>query len=227
MGTHHAIILPGSPVDPTVVVVTIAAMRAPPDALLLDFDGTVIVFDRRAAFAHARPDADAPTLDALARMDREHALAGRYDRAALLGDTACEHRFWDGIVAHTRPMPGAIRLLDHCRDASIPVALVTDTDGDGRDKRARVAASGLADRFDAIVIAGETVPERKPDTAPFAHALDRLGARATHSVMVGDKVDADARPAAALGMRAIWLRGEYPGEWTPAVDSLDEVIAHL
>jgi HAD superfamily hydrolase (TIGR01549 family) len=48
---------------------------------------------------------------------------------------------------------------------------------------------------------------RKPDPAFFLHALGRLGAHPERSLMVGDSVDMDLRPARALGMTTAWVEG--------------------
>jgi FMN phosphatase YigB (HAD superfamily) len=48
---------------------------------------------------------------------------------------------------------------------------------------------------------------RKPDPAFFLHALGRLGANPAGSLMVGDSVDMDLRPARALGMATAWVEG--------------------
>jgi putative hydrolase of the HAD superfamily len=48
----------------------------------------------------------------------------------------------------------------------------------------------------------------KPDPAVFTAALAELGVEPAAAWMVGDNPDADIRPAAALGMRTIWLASE-------------------
>jgi HAD superfamily hydrolase (TIGR01509 family) len=56
----------------------------------------------------------------------------------------------------------------------------------------------------------------KPDPALFAHVLQEAGVEPPMSVMVGDRLDYDVRPAKAAGMRAVWvLRGEAPDDPTP------------
>jgi HAD superfamily hydrolase (TIGR01549 family) len=66
----------------------------------------------------------------------------------------------------------------------------------------------------------------KPDPALFAHVLKEAGVDPPRSVMVGDRLDYDVRPAKAAGMRAVWvLRGEAPDDPTP--EQLDEADAAI
>jgi HAD superfamily hydrolase (TIGR01549 family) len=66
----------------------------------------------------------------------------------------------------------------------------------------------------------------KPDPALFAHVLKEAGVDPRRSVMVGDRLDYDVRPAKAAGMRAVWvLRGEAPDDPTP--EQLDEADAAI
>ncbi|MGZ5295386.1 MAG: HAD family hydrolase [Actinomycetota bacterium] len=76
----------------------------------------------------------------------------------------------------------------------------------------------------------------KPDPALFMHVLREAGVEPPRSVMVGDRLDYDVRPAKAAGMRAVWmLRGEAPDDPTPgqlaeadsAIGGLDELPAAL
>lgn len=77
----------------------------------------------------------------------------------------------------------------------------------------------------------------KPDPAFFAASLRLMGDPDPATVAyVGDRIDNDVVPAAAAGMRAVWLRR---GPWgvihavpegvEPAltVDSLDELVARI
>jgi HAD superfamily hydrolase (TIGR01549 family) len=57
---------------------------------------------------------------------------------------------------------------------------------------------------------------QKPDPKLFEHVLSTAGVPPAHTVMLGDRLDYDVRPAQTAGMRAIWvLRGEAPDEPTP------------
>ncbi len=51
----------------------------------------------------------------------------------------------------------------------------------------------------------------KPDPRFFAHGLTLAGEEPANTVMVGDRLDYDVRPARQIGMHAVWvLRGEAP-----------------
>ena len=76
----------------------------------------------------------------------------------------------------------------------------------------------------------------KPDPALFELSVEAAGVVPGASVMVGDRLDYDMRPAARAGMHTIWmLRGEAPDEPTPeqlaetdaAIRSLAELPTEL
>jgi HAD superfamily hydrolase (TIGR01549 family) len=67
---------------------------------------------------------------------------------------------------------------------------------------------------------------QKPDPALFTRVLETAGVDAARTVMLGDRLDYDVRPARAAGMRAIWvLRGEAPDD--PTQDQLAEADASV
>jgi phosphoglycolate phosphatase len=82
----------------------------------------------------------------------------------------------------------------------------------------------------AILVGGDTLPERKPHPLPLLHAAGQLGVDIADCAYVGDdQRDIDA--ARAAGMRsvvALWgyrLPGEAPAEW--GGDALVEVASDL
>ncbi len=48
----------------------------------------------------------------------------------------------------------------------------------------------------------------KPDKRIFEKAFELAGCLPTESVMVGDRLDNDIKPAKSLGMKTIWIRTE-------------------
>jgi putative hydrolase of the HAD superfamily len=66
----------------------------------------------------------------------------------------------------------------------------------------------------------------KPDPRLFSYALSMADVDAWRSVMVGDRLDYDMRPARVAGMHAVWvLRGEAPDE--PTIEQLAEADAAI
>ena len=82
------------------------------------------------------------------------------------------------------------------------LALVTN--GASCLQREKFEASGLTDRFDAVVVSGD-LRSAKPDPAVYAHALEALDARPADAVMVGDSLRNDVDGPVAAGLRGIWL----------------------
>jgi len=68
-----------------------------------------------------------------------------------------------------------------------------------------LAESGLSGYFECLLDSA-AVGLRKPDPKFFEEALDRLGADAGQTLMVGDSLDRDLRPAKSIGMKTAWLR---------------------
>jgi phosphoserine phosphatase len=83
-------------------------------------------------------------------------------------------------------------------------AMALVTNGASCLQREKLAASGLADRFDAIVVSGD-LGRGKPDPAIFVHAVRALGGEPGDAVMVGDNLAKDIDGALAAGLRAVWL----------------------
>lgn len=82
-------------------------------------------------------------------------------------------------------------------------ALALVTNGASCLQREKLAGSGLARYFDAIVVSGD-LGARKPDPIVFEHALGLLDG-AGDPVMVGDTLERDVDGALAAGLDAVWL----------------------
>jgi putative hydrolase of the HAD superfamily len=83
-----------------------------------------------------------------------------------------------------------------------PVALVTN--GPPDIQRLKLAQTGLAGHFEAVVISGE-LGLGKPDPGVFLHAVRALGVTPTDAVMVGDSWERDIEGALSAGLRAVWI----------------------
>jgi putative hydrolase of the HAD superfamily len=83
-------------------------------------------------------------------------------------------------------------------------ALALVTNGASCLQREKLAASGLGEHFDAVVVSGD-VGAGKPDAAIFRHALAALDASAGEAVMIGDNLERDVDGAIAVGLEAVWI----------------------
>jgi HAD superfamily hydrolase (TIGR01509 family) len=89
-----------------------------------------------------------------------------------------EQLFRDSVVQLER-MSGLTELLDWAAEHKLKTAVVTNAPGANADLMLR--ALGLADRFDAIVVA-EEVPLGKPDPGPYLEGLSRIGCTAEAAI---------------------------------------------
>jgi putative hydrolase of the HAD superfamily len=64
---------------------------------------------------------------------------------------------------------------------------------------------GLLEFFDLIVASGE-FGISKPNLSIFEKALELSNCHSGDSVMVGDRLDNDIKPAKSLGMKTVWIR---------------------
>lgn len=97
-------------------------------------------------------------------------------------------------------------------------------------QRTKIDATGLADRFDVIVVSGE-LAVGKPDPAIYRQALQELGASPEETIMVGDSFARDVVGAQALGIRAVWIsmgrpQPDHAEPWM-VVQSLAELPGRL
>lgn len=218
------------------------AGHAAPEALLFDLDGTLIdsVDDIHAAtnallselgFALRRREEIAHWVGNGARMLVERAMAGRLEGFDGLPDARERHAEADAAMprfraiyeracmGHTRPLPGAGEVLAFARRRRLPVAIVTNKPlvPTGRI----IDALGWRSAID-VVIAGDSLPVRKPDPAPVREAMRRLARR--HGWMIGDSAN-DVGAARAAGMPSLVVRGGYNhGRPAEELDPRPEVI---
>ncbi|GAA2779214.1 HAD family hydrolase [Saccharopolyspora taberi] len=126
---------------------------------------------------------------------------------------AAMQRAW-GLFDDARPC------LDWLRAAGLRLAVITNAPSDYQRKK--IAAIGLADAFDAVVISGE-VGVAKPDAGIFAAACARLGLEPHEVAHVGDRLDTDAVGARDAGLRGIWLN--RAGKRRPAPEGVHVITS--
>ena len=97
-----------------------------------------------------------------------------------------------------------------------------------RECRAQLARLGLLDRFEVVALSEEE-GVFKPDPELFRRALGRAGVAPAEALMVGDRLDHDVAPAAALGLataRVRWPRRARKG-WLPYEPEAAAYLASL
>jgi putative hydrolase of the HAD superfamily len=111
--------------------------------------------------------------------------------------------------------PGAAAGLDALRGR---VRLGLLSDGQPALQRRKLAALGLASRFDAVLVSGDLgAGVYKPAPELFLEMLRRLDAAPAEALVVGDDPRADLAGAAAAGIPALRVRaGQYRHEASPA-----------
>ena len=125
----------------------------------------------------------------------------------------------------------ALRAIDGLRESGHRVAIIANQPASRTDE---LRAIGV----DAEVLAmSEAMGVGKPAPAFFQRALELMGGPDPGDVAyVGDRIDNDVRPAAAAGMRPVWLRrgpwgviqriGDGPRP-VLTVNSLDELVERI
>ena len=120
--------------------------------------------------------------------------------------------------------------LDALRAAGFRLAIVANQPANRTDE-----LRFLGVRADVMAMS-EEMGVHKPDRAFFEEALRLMGSPAPESVVyVGDRLDNDVHPAAAAGMRPIWLRRgpwavittDVPPAGTLVVNSLAELVERV
>ncbi|WP_134672080.1 HAD family hydrolase [Halorussus marinus] len=119
-------------------------------------------------------------------------------------------------------LPGAEAALG-ALGANYDLALVTN--GGREIQTAKLAALGIADRFEATTFAEPGRPV-KPDPDPFDRTLATMGVSASEAVHVGNSLRSDVGGAQAAGVEAVWLStADEPVAVTPehTINSMGEL----
>ena len=99
----------------------------------------------------------------------------------------------------------------------------------------RLTAFGIRRYFDIIAASAE-LGIATPDPEIFLHALDMAGCCPEEAAMIGDRLDNDIAPAAALGIKTVWVRqgmyadadiGLIPYKPDLIIDSISELKNHF
>jgi len=128
------------------------------------------------------------------------------DELARVLDT----RFFEERTRTNPFIPGALEALDTL-GARFRLALITN--GIPDVQRAKIDETGIADRFETIVVSGE-LGFGKPNPEIYHHTLRTLGVAPDEAIMVGDNIRRDVQGAQAVGIRGVWI-----GEAAPAADA--------
>ncbi|MDQ6711572.1 MAG: HAD family hydrolase [Candidatus Dormibacteraeota bacterium] len=124
--------------------------------------------------------------------------------------------------------PDVIGTLQALRAQGLRLGIVSNAAYLPRLMKQQLAALGLADYFDAVTFSSE-VGVRKPHPAIYADALGKLGADASRTLFVGDRVREDVQGPQAQGMRAVltreWRQEDDPGVADFVIQRLGELSA--
>lgn len=184
----------------------------PFDLVIFDLDGTLVdsVADIARALNTALAGANLPPLplgtvsrfvgDGAAKLIERASppvLAAREQQAALLARFMAAYTA--NVCVESRLYPGVADLLGALGHAGVTAAVLTNKPGNLA--RELLRALGAADHFVAVIGDGDGFP-RKPDPTAARQVMQRAGANASRSAVLGDGLP-DIRLAHAVPCAAI------------------------
>ena len=127
------------------------------------------------------------------------------------------------VSLNSRPYPGVINGLDALKRAGYRLACITN-----KAEKFTVPLledTGLHDYFE-LILAGDTLPKKKPDPMPLLHACEKFGVRPDEMLLIGDSLN-DTQAARAAGCHVFCVPYGYNrGQDVSALD-LDAVVDTL
>lgn len=102
----------------------------------------------------------------------------------------------EALDTHTRLYPGAVEAVEALRTADHSVAICTNKPAGLAEELLK--RLGIRPMFGAMVGA-DTLPVRKPDPAPYLHAVTLAGGDPRRSMIIGD-TETDLKTARAVGV---------------------------
>jgi phosphoglycolate phosphatase len=127
------------------------------------------------------------------------------------------------LLLNSKPFAGVIEGLDAMKAAGYRLGCITNKVE--RYATPLLAGVGLAKYFD-ILLAGDTLPEKKPHPMPLLHAAEFFGTPIEQLLLIGDSLN-DALAARAAGCPVFCVPYGYNhGEPVETLDQ-DAVIANL
>lgn len=188
-------------------------------SFIFDLDGTLVdsVYQHVAAWQQALHAADIEL--SVWRIHRRIGMSGglfadmlrrEIDREitpALLEKLRADHAAaYIGMRQWVRPLPGAVRLLEHLGRTGIRWAIATS----GRMTTARPNLEALGvDPASTVVVTRDDVRRGKPDPDLFVAAAERLGTDIESAVIVGDSIWDMLAARRARGLGVGLLSGGY------------------
>ncbi|MBI5006424.1 MAG: phosphoglycolate phosphatase [Nitrosomonadales bacterium] len=132
-------------------------------------------------------------------------------------------KHYTGLACDSKPFPNVVQGLDAMKAAGFRLGCITNKVM--RYTEPILQASGLAPYFE-IVLAGDTLPEKKPHPLPLLHSAQFFGVPIERLLLVGDSLS-DAQAARAAGCPIICVPYGYNhGEPVEGLD-VDAVIPDL
>ena len=197
-----------------------------PHAVLFDLDGTLVdtAPDLCNAVNHVLAGLGQPAVP-LARLREVVSKGGRAMLAVALPDLDEASRdallppflarYAEALAVDSAPFAGIPELLDALDAHGVRWGIVTNKPE--ALAAGVVAGMGWSARC-AVLVGGDTLPQRKPDPTPLRLACERLGLAPAQVLYVGDD-ERDVQAARAAGLpsaAALWgyrLPGEDPTQW--------------
>jgi HAD superfamily hydrolase (TIGR01549 family) len=183
------------------------------DAVTIDAYGTLMALVDPVEKLHAllpdhEPEAIRRAFETEAAYYLEHSHEGRDEASLARLHANCTAVFNETLGSSLTPdqyvgalefevLPGVREALGRLRAYGLALAVVANWDF---SLHAHLRAHRLDGWFDSVIVSGE-LGVRKPDPAPFAAALERLGVSAPRAVHIGDHAPHDKVGAHAAGMR--------------------------
>ena len=116
-----------------------------------------------------------------------------------------ERHYLDTVSWECQLYPGVLEGLDAMRARGLPLACVTNKAG--RYAQVLIERMGLASYF-PVLVAGDTLPVKKPDPAPLLHGAAQLGVPPAELLMIGDSSN-DALAARRAGCPVVCVSYGY------------------
>ncbi len=118
--------------------------------------------------------------------------------------------FYDFIVEKIEYPKETEEVLKALKLKGKKLGLLTDTDVRPGLKRRRLNSLSFTKLFDAVLIAGEDIPQRKSSPIPFIELARLLDVEPKETLVIGDRMDADIDNAKEADMKAVLIDKYLP-----------------